>query len=193
MMTNSSVRSSLKSGLFWDVGPYLSEFSNLAKIAPELKEAASIEGVLYGVPFQKNLARSGLIFRKDWLDKLGLPVPKTLDEVYEVARAFTEDDPDGNGVKDTTGFGDRSELKYSSFKTLSSYFGTPNGWKVDDSGKFIPEFDTTEYMDTMNFSKSSMRTDTWRRISQLQPKRTSSSNSRRGRPGSIPGWWTSPV
>lgn len=118
-----------------------------------LKEAASIEGVLYGVPFQKNLARSGLIFRKDWLDKLGLPVPKTLDEVYEVARAFTEDDPDGNGVKDTTGFGDRSELKYSSFKTLSSYFGTPNGWKVDDSGKFIPEFDTPEYMDTMNFSK----------------------------------------
>lgn len=70
-----------------------------------------------------------------------------------MARAFTEDDPDGNGVKDTTGFGDRSELKYSSFKTLSSYFGTPNGWKVEDSGKFIPEFDTPEYMDTMNFSK----------------------------------------
>ncbi|AIQ47911.1 sugar ABC transporter substrate-binding protein [Paenibacillus sp. FSL R7-0273] len=153
MMTNSSVRSSLKSGLFWDVSPYLDDYDNLSKIAPEIREAASIEGVLYGVPFQKNLARSGLIMRKDWLDKLGLPVPTTLDEVYEVARAFTEDDPDGNGVKDTTGFGDRSDLRYSSFKTLSSYFGTPNGWKVDESGKFIPEFDTPEYMETLNFSK----------------------------------------
>lgn len=65
MMTNSSVRSSLKSGLFWDVGPYIDDYDNLAKIAPEIRAAASIEGVLYGVPFQKNLARSGLIFRKD--------------------------------------------------------------------------------------------------------------------------------
>lgn len=154
MMTNSSVRSSLKSGLFWDVGPYLDDYDNLSQISAEVRAAASIEGVLYGVPFQKNLARSGFIMRKDWLDKLGLPVPTTLDEVYEVARAFTEDDPDGNGVDDTTGFGDRSDLKYSSFKTLSSYFGTPNGWKVDDSGKFIPEFDTQEYIDTMNFSKN---------------------------------------
>jgi putative aldouronate transport system substrate-binding protein len=153
MMTNSSVRSSLKSGLFWDVGPYIDDYDNLSKIAPEIRAAASIEGVLYGVPFQKNLARSGLIFRKDWLDKLGLPVPTTLDEVYEVARAFTEDDPDGNGIADTTGFGDRNDLRYSSFKTLSSYFGTPNGWKVDDSGKFTPEFDTQEYLDTLNFSR----------------------------------------
>jgi putative aldouronate transport system substrate-binding protein len=153
MMTNSSVRNSLKSGLFWDVGPYLDEFENLKKIPQEVKTAASIEGVLYGVPFQKNLARSGLIFRKDWLDKLGLPEPKTLDEVYEIARAFTEDDPDGNGKDDTTGFGDRSDLRYSSFKTLSSYFGTPNGWAVDENGKFTPEFDTPQYLETLNFSK----------------------------------------
>lgn len=153
MMTNSSVRSSLKSGMFWDVGPYLDEYDNLKNISADVRAAASIEGALYGVPYQKNLARSGLIFRKDWLDKLGLSVPTTLDEVYEIARAFTEDDPDGNGKDDTTGFGDRSELRYSSFKTLSSYFGTPNGWKVDESGKFTPEFDTPEYLETLNFSK----------------------------------------
>ncbi|MDO7905541.1 extracellular solute-binding protein [Paenibacillus sp. JX-17] len=152
MMSNSSVRSSLKSGLFWDVGPYLDEFSNLKNIPAKVREAASVDGVLYGVPFQKNLARSGFVIRQDWLDKLGLKVPTTLDELYEVARAFTEDDPDGNGKKDTVGFGDRSDLRYSSFKTLSSYFGTPNGWKVDDAGKFTPEFDTQEYLDTMNYS-----------------------------------------
>ncbi len=93
-----------------------------------------------------------MVIRKDWLDRLGLKVPTTLDELYEVARAFTEDDPDGNGKKDTTGFGDRSDLRYSSFKTLSSYFGTPNGWKVDENGKFTPEFDTPQYLETIKYS-----------------------------------------
>ncbi|MBT2293351.1 extracellular solute-binding protein [Paenibacillus albidus] len=154
MMTNSSVRSSLKSGLFWDVGAYLDDYDNLKNIPAEVRTAASIEGVLYGVPFQKNLARSGLVIRKDWLDKVGLAVPTTLDELYEVAKAFTEKDPDGNGKQDTTGFGDRSDLRYSSFKLLSSYFGTPNGWKVDESGKFTPEFDTPEYLQTLNYSRN---------------------------------------
>lgn len=49
----------------------------------------------------------------------------------EVAKAFTENDPDGNGKKDTTGFMDRSDLVYGAFKTLSSYFGTPNYWTID--------------------------------------------------------------
>lgn len=153
MMTNSSVRSSLKSGLFWDVSSYLDEYKNLKNIPVEVRKAASIEGKLYGVPFQKNLARSGFVIRQDWLDNLGLKAPTTLDELYEVARAFTEDDPDGNGKNDTVGFGDRSDLRYSSFKLLSSFFGTPNGWKVDDNGKFTPEFDTPEYMETLKYSR----------------------------------------
>lgn len=153
MLTNSSVRQSLKSGMFWDVGEYLDDYENLKLISEATRTAASIDGKLYGVPFQKNLARSGLILRQDWLDNVGLKVPTTLDELYEVARAFTEDDPDGNGKDDTTGFGDRSELRYGSFKTLSSYFGTPNGWAVDEDGKFTPEFETQAYKDTMNFSK----------------------------------------
>jgi len=43
------------------------------------------------------------IVRKDWLDKLGLPVPTTLDEYVDVLRAFTKEDPDGNGKNDTYG------------------------------------------------------------------------------------------
>ncbi|MFM9277788.1 extracellular solute-binding protein [Paenibacillus jiagnxiensis] len=153
LLDNSSVRSSLKSGLFWDVSPYLDDYEHLKEIPQEVRKAASIEGGLYGVPFQKDLARGGLVIRKDWLDRLGLKVPTTLDELYEVARAFTEDDPDGNGKDDTVGFGDRSDLRYSSFKTISSYFGSPNGWKVDEQGKFTPEFDTPEYMGALNYSR----------------------------------------
>ncbi|MFV5772579.1 sugar ABC transporter substrate-binding protein, partial [Pediococcus acidilactici] len=36
---------------------------------------------------------------------------------------------------------------------FTSYFGAPNGWAVDDNGKFTPEFDTEEYMKALNFSR----------------------------------------
>ncbi|MFS0636771.1 extracellular solute-binding protein [Mesobacillus foraminis] len=153
LVSNSSVRQSLKSGMFWEVEKYLDDYDNLKEISEETRTAASIEGKLYGVPFQKDIARSGLLFRKDWLDNLGLKPPSTLDEVYEVARAFTEDDPDGNGKNDTVGFGDRNELRYGSFKTLSSYFGTPNEWAVNENGKFTAEFETQAYKDTMEYSR----------------------------------------
>ena len=41
--------------------------------------------------------------RKDWLDKLGLKVPETYDDMIDVMRKFTFNDPDGNGKKDTYG------------------------------------------------------------------------------------------
>ena len=40
-----------------------------------------------------------------WLDELGLDIPTTTDEWYEVCKAFTEEDPDGNGKNDTFGYG----------------------------------------------------------------------------------------
>ena len=47
--------------------------------------------------------RKGMFIRKDWLENLGLAMPNSWEELYEVAHAFTHDDPDGNGVNDTYG------------------------------------------------------------------------------------------
>ncbi len=55
------------------------------------------------VPFQKTTFASFYV-RKDWLTKLNLQAPKTYDELLNVMRAFTNNDPDGNGKKDTYGF-----------------------------------------------------------------------------------------
>lgn len=154
ILDNSSVRNALKSGMFWEISPYLDEFPNLAAISQDTRNSASIEGKLYGVPFQKAKARNGVVIRKDWLDKVGLAVPKTTDELMEVAKAFTEKDPDGNGKKDTTGFMDRSDLVFGAFKTLGSYFGTPNIWAVDEAGVMTPEFETDGYIKTMDYMKA---------------------------------------
>jgi multiple sugar transport system substrate-binding protein len=59
------------------------------------------QGKAYGVPFsaQANV----LLVRSDWLKKVGLPAPKTWADLEKVAKAFTTQDPDGNGKNDTYG------------------------------------------------------------------------------------------
>ena len=46
--------------------------------------------------------------RQDWLDNLGMELPTTIDELYEVLRAFTEDDPNQSGADDTIGMTSRN-------------------------------------------------------------------------------------
>lgn len=61
------------------------------------------DGRVYGVPGVTTTDSYGVIIRRDWLDKLRLPVPRTLDEYISVMRAFVAGDPDGNGKDDTFG------------------------------------------------------------------------------------------
>jgi multiple sugar transport system substrate-binding protein len=59
------------------------------------------DGKTYGVPYSAQA--SALLIRKDWRAKTGLPVPKTWDDLAALAKAFTTQDPDGNGKADTFG------------------------------------------------------------------------------------------
>lgn len=146
------MKESIKDGQFWEIGPYLSEFPNLSKLKPEILNNTKVDGKLYSLYIGRPLARQGIIYRKDWADKLGLSAPANLDELYEMAKAFTEQDPDGNGQKDTIGVVDRNELYYGAFKTISAWFGTPNTWGGKD-GQLAPEFTFSQYVDTMDFFK----------------------------------------
>lgn len=69
---------------------------------PDVKAMATgPDGKLWFIPFvQDGKAQSGWFIRQDWLDKLGLKAPKTVDELHEVLKAFREKDPNGNGKKD---------------------------------------------------------------------------------------------
>ena len=51
------------------------------------------------------LSERQFMINKSWLNELGLKAPGTVNDFYTVAKAFTEDDPDGNGKDDTYGFG----------------------------------------------------------------------------------------
>ncbi|MDF1569921.1 MAG: extracellular solute-binding protein, partial [Spirochaetaceae bacterium] len=85
---------------------FVSESDYAKDISVELLNSLKFpDGRLYGFP-----ARDGggcvTYIRKDWLDNLGLEVPRNWEQFEAVLRSFTFDDPDGNGKDDTYGYTD---------------------------------------------------------------------------------------
>jgi putative aldouronate transport system substrate-binding protein len=144
-------RDAMRSGYFWEIGSLLQEYQNLKRLNPDILKNTSVNGKVYAIYSEVPLARQGVIYRKDWADRLGLAAPSTLDELYRMLKAFTEEDPDGNGMKDTFGLADRSDLVFGAFKTVSSYYGAPNNWGMGENGVLKPEFMFPAYQDTMEF------------------------------------------
>jgi len=99
-----AIISSIQSGMFWELDPYLDQFPNLSAMNPQHYDNIRVDGKLYGIPQYRDIGRAALIFRKDWLDKLGLSVPTTVEEYYNVSKAMAFDDPDGDGQQNTYGF-----------------------------------------------------------------------------------------
>lgn len=66
--------------------------------------ATSSDGNIYGLPIEcagvHDYMSNKFVINKGWLDNLGLDVPTTIDELYNVLKAFKEQDPNGNGIAD---------------------------------------------------------------------------------------------
>lgn len=54
----------------------------------------------------------GSMIRKDWLDKLGLKIPTTANELLAFYRAVRDKDPNGNGLKDEIPVSGRAGLRW---------------------------------------------------------------------------------
>ena len=70
-----------------------------------LSYVTSYDGNVYGmfsITESLNNQYSGcrLIVYKPWLDKLGIEMPKTTEEFYNMLVRFRDDDPNGNGIAD---------------------------------------------------------------------------------------------
>lgn len=69
-------------------------------IKPESLASTSVDGKIYGIPTQNvSYVKAGLLVRTDWLDKVGLSMPATLDEFTAMLQAFKDKDPGGNGAQ----------------------------------------------------------------------------------------------
>lgn len=73
---------------------------------PELQKQGvnAVDGKQYVylgyVPKEEAVVRAPLFINKVWLDKLNLTMPTTIDEYYDVLKAFKQKDPNGNGKAD---------------------------------------------------------------------------------------------
>lgn len=145
-------KEAIRDGQFWEVGPYLDQYENLSKLNKDVLRNLMVDGKIYALYQGRPLSRQGLIYRKDWADKLGLSAPTTIDEFYEMMKQFTENDPDGNGKNDTVGLADRGDLPSGAFKTIASWYGAPNEWGLKD-GELLPWFMFPEYKQAMDLMK----------------------------------------
>lgn len=90
---------------------------------PELKAASTAaDGHIYQVASMKELKTAQTwVIRQDWIDKLGLKSPETVDELYDVLYAFRYNDPNGNGQQDEAPFISRLAGKDFTNTFLSLY------------------------------------------------------------------------
>ena len=99
------------------------EYKQVLQDYPALKKVAtSPDGKMYKIGrVLESFPASAIFIRADWLKKLNLDVPKTTEDLYKVAKAFAEQDPDGNEKKDTYGMA----MSWRSEFVIDMMFGNP--------------------------------------------------------------------
>jgi putative aldouronate transport system substrate-binding protein len=99
------------------------------RLYPGSFDYTSFDRRLHGISFFNDNRAGGIMLwiRDDWLENLNLKAPTTMEELYDLAYAFTFNDPDGNGVDDTFGLGLNKDLlsDYASLYGIFNGFGVP--------------------------------------------------------------------
>jgi len=105
-------------------------------------DAATIDGKLYALPeVDSTLMLADIIWiRVDWLEKLEMEIPTTMDDLMKVMEAFCAADFDGNGVSDTIGMGISKDLWAGMFGLrgfFNAYESYPTIWVEDENGELV--------------------------------------------------------
>ena len=149
-----------KAGKLWDMTPILEEYGseltkkNINSDGGVMLEVAKVDGALYGIPMgnAQRIPAQFLWIRTDWLEKLDKSVPTSFAEVIELARAFKNEDPDGNGVDDTWGLGISNVMDnicgFGTIEGVANAFGgsiLQQIWVKNDDGSvtYMPTSDGT--------------------------------------------------
>lgn len=117
-----------------DWTPLLDKVPTLAGALDDaMKVFVSQDGKMIALPKQPDVSNWSFKIRKDWLDKLSLQMPTTDEELFEVLKQFTFNDPDGNGKNDTWGISSAGEGKgLNVVGNLEAMYG-PGGFSVSDN------------------------------------------------------------
>ncbi|MGN7360865.1 extracellular solute-binding protein [Paenibacillus sp. SAF-054] len=124
---------------------YAPNLSALMKENEGIRKAiTSADGHIYSLPnISEADGRIGSSWiNKAWLDKLGLEMPTTMDEFYQVLKAFKEKDPNGNHTADEIPISGYKEAASSGNEFFKSFYGS---WGFGgNSGIIAPYMDVDD-------------------------------------------------
>nr|WP_256976084.1 extracellular solute-binding protein [Paenibacillus sp. MY03] len=109
--------------LFRPLDDYIEQYMPNLKAAmaemPDMKKLSTFpDGKIYSLPARlpsRPYSSVQPVINKAWLDKLGLKAPETLDDLYNVLKAFKEQDPNDNGKADEIPYSDSKDVDMNLF------------------------------------------------------------------------------
>lgn len=137
---------------------YGTETNKIFEAMPYVKDTITApDGNIYAMPapnegFHAMFMQKMWIY-KPWLDKLGLAMPTTTEEFYNVLQAFKTKDPNGNGKAD--------EIPFSGSPTgyltqvhnflLNSFTYSPMSWLTANNGKIEVPYNKPEWKEGLKY------------------------------------------
>ena len=157
----------MAAGVLKDLTNYITE-EIMPELSADIAENPSIknmitasDGKIYTLPkitgLEGSYLESPIWINKAWLDKLGLAVPKTLNEFTNCLRAFSTKDPNGNGLPDEIPYIASTSSDSMHLEALMGMWGIATKDGSNDAyvqirdGKvtFVPTLD--EYKEAINY------------------------------------------
>ena len=157
----------IKSDLLEDLTPYYETYAsdtikdNIDRTEGKAIDNASVDGKMYGLPnVQAEADGYNLMWiRQDWLDKLGLEAPTTVEELENVAKAFVDNNMGGDNTIGILGPTINNRL-YNDFLSATNNMNNMDGifqafkswpgfWVEGDDGKIVYGSTTEETKDAL--------------------------------------------
>ena len=131
------------------------------------KDAVAVDGHIYMIPNYNDVENVNITqqyyIRKDWLRKLNLEEPKTVEELYDTLVAFRDRDPNENGEKDEIPIFLKGHTTRKILMGLADIFKAQVVW-YDKNG--IPTFGPT----TPEWKNAMINLSKWYREGLIDPE-----------------------
>ncbi|MGG3307069.1 ABC transporter substrate-binding protein [Paenibacillus lautus] len=140
------------------IDQYAPNLKALLDRRPDIKSSITApDGHIYGLPSweENNLGTNPFfhVINKNWLDKLGLKMPQTLDEYTEALVAFKTQDPNGNGKADEIPLSFMHMQWCMDIAGIFGAFGLPDNMehRIVRDGKVIFTATQPEYKEALKY------------------------------------------
>lgn len=151
--TAPTIVKAFNDGMFWDLTPYLGDFSNYPNFRDYTNlnawNLSKINGHNYIIPRTRGNLDSCLFIRQDWVEKCGLQMPTTLEELREVLKVIVNSDCDGNGQNDTIGI-----TALSAYGFFLAAFDNRDVTYTEDGTGIVNQYLTQAYTDYVAYMRS---------------------------------------